>query len=141
MVHGRDRRGVEGLIGSINPTARARFGGARPQRAQPAGSGAGERLIEKHGARTRQSWRKLHIGMDAGTGQIIAAALTTREVDVAVHALNRMLSWDAQLPSALPERRQDWSKWGCVPGPCNTALPVLTDQLLHRREPLRDPMD
>lgn len=43
--------------------------------------GAGEWLIEKHGTKTRRSWRKLHIGMDADTGQIVAAALTTKEVD------------------------------------------------------------
>ena len=43
--------------------------------------GAGEWLIEKHGAKTRRSWRKLHIGLDADTGQIVAAALTAKEVD------------------------------------------------------------
>jgi Transposase DDE domain len=43
--------------------------------------GAGERLVEKHGTRTRRSWRKLHLGVDAGTGQIVAAALTNKEVD------------------------------------------------------------
>jgi len=43
--------------------------------------GAGEWLVEKHGTTTRRSWRKLHIGVDAGTGQIVAAALTTKEVD------------------------------------------------------------
>ena len=43
--------------------------------------GAGEWLVEKHGAKSRRSWRKLHIGMDAGTGQIVAAELTTNEVD------------------------------------------------------------
>ena len=43
--------------------------------------GAGEWPIEKHGTKTRRSWRKLHIGMDAGTGQIVAAALTTKDVD------------------------------------------------------------
>jgi hypothetical protein len=30
--------------------------------------GASEWLIETHGAKTRRSWRKLHIGLDAGTG-------------------------------------------------------------------------
>ena len=34
------------------------------------------RLVEKHGGRTRRSWRKLHIGVDADTGRIAAAALT-----------------------------------------------------------------
>src|SRR3954463_13167345 len=43
--------------------------------------GAGEWLIEKHGTKTRRTWRKLHIGMDADTGQIVAAALTTNDVD------------------------------------------------------------
>jgi hypothetical protein len=43
--------------------------------------GTGEWLVEKHGAKTRRSWRKLHIGMDAGTGQIVAVTLTTKEVD------------------------------------------------------------
>jgi hypothetical protein len=43
--------------------------------------GAGEWLLEKHGTKTRRSWRKLHIGMDADTGQIVAAALTTNDAD------------------------------------------------------------
>ncbi len=41
----------------------------------------GEWLVEKHGTKTRRSWRTLHIGLDADTGQIVAAALTTKEVD------------------------------------------------------------
>ena len=43
--------------------------------------GAGEGLVEKHGANTRRSWRKLHIGVDANTGEILAAKLTTKDVD------------------------------------------------------------
>src|SRR3712207_351539 len=43
--------------------------------------GAGEWLVEKHGTRTRRSWRKLHLGVDADTGQIVASALTTHDVD------------------------------------------------------------
>jgi len=43
--------------------------------------GAGEWLVEKHGAKTRRSWRKLHIGLDADTGQIVAATLTNKERD------------------------------------------------------------
>jgi hypothetical protein len=43
--------------------------------------GAGEWLVEKHGTRTRRSWRKLHLGVDADTGQIVAAALTSKEID------------------------------------------------------------
>jgi hypothetical protein len=43
--------------------------------------GSGEWLVEKHGAKTRRSWRKLHIGVDADTGQIVATELTTNDVD------------------------------------------------------------
>jgi Transposase DDE domain len=43
--------------------------------------GPGEWLIEKHGTKTRRSWRKLHLGMDADTGQIVASTLTTPDVD------------------------------------------------------------
>ncbi len=43
--------------------------------------GAGEWLLEKHGIKARRSWRKLHIGLDAGSGQIVSASLTSKEVD------------------------------------------------------------
>jgi hypothetical protein len=43
--------------------------------------GPGEWLIEKHGTRSRRAWRKLHIGVDAETGHILASELTTSDVD------------------------------------------------------------
>jgi IS5 family transposase len=43
--------------------------------------GPGEWLVDKHRSRTRRSWRKLHIGVDADTGQIAASTLTTNDVD------------------------------------------------------------
>ena len=43
--------------------------------------GAGEWLVEKHGTRKRRSWRKLHLGVDADTGQIVASALTGHDAD------------------------------------------------------------
>jgi hypothetical protein len=43
--------------------------------------GPGEWLVEKHGTRMRRSWRTLHLGVDADTGQIVATALTTPDVD------------------------------------------------------------
>src|SRR3954469_14044120 len=43
--------------------------------------GPGEWLIEKHGTRRRRSWRKLHLGVDADTGRIVASELTTHDVD------------------------------------------------------------
>src|SRR4051795_2159978 len=43
--------------------------------------GAGEWLIEKHGTRRRRAWRKLHIGVDADTGRIVASELTPHDGD------------------------------------------------------------
>jgi len=43
--------------------------------------GAGEWLHEKHGTKVRRSWRKLHLGMDAGTGKIVASLLTAHDAD------------------------------------------------------------
>src|SRR3712207_3833741 len=43
--------------------------------------GPGEWLVEKHGASKRRSWRKMHLGVDANTGQIVAAVLTTTDAD------------------------------------------------------------
>src|SRR3982751_1432306 len=43
--------------------------------------GPGEWLVEKHGTKARRSWRKLHLGRDADTGQIVAATLTTHGGD------------------------------------------------------------
>ena len=102
-------RQTEGLIGSIigllgldlaipdHTTLCRRADGLdvpRPQSSPGAGGmhlivdstglkfhGPGEWLVEKHGTRTRRSWRTLHIGLDADTGRIVAAKLTTNEVD------------------------------------------------------------
>ena len=39
--------------------------------------GAGEWLAETHGGRGKRSWRKLHLAVDPGTGEILASGLTT----------------------------------------------------------------
>jgi hypothetical protein len=38
-------------------------------------------VLEKHATKTRRARKKLHIGVDAGTGQIPASTLTGNEVD------------------------------------------------------------
>src|SRR3712207_6401019 len=41
--------------------------------------GAGEWLAETHGGRGKRSWRKLHLAVDPGSGEILASELTTTE--------------------------------------------------------------
>ncbi len=43
--------------------------------------GKGEWLLEKHGTTTRRSWHMLHLGVDAGSGRIVASTLTSKDVD------------------------------------------------------------
>jgi hypothetical protein len=47
--------------------------------------GAGEWLCEKHGTAKHGAWRKLHIGIDAASGEIVAFDLTDKDVDDASH--------------------------------------------------------
>jgi hypothetical protein len=43
--------------------------------------GAAEWLVEKHGTSRRRSWRKLHIGIDADSGEIVAVEVTGKDID------------------------------------------------------------
>jgi len=57
--------------------------------------GAGEWLFEKHGTTKRRAWRKLHIGIDADSGEIGAFDLTDKDVDDALHVRAPIGSTDA----------------------------------------------
>jgi hypothetical protein len=54
--------------------------GARHLIVDSTGLGQGERNEERHG-RSRRSWRKLHLVVDASTGEIVANALTDNGAD------------------------------------------------------------
>jgi hypothetical protein len=41
--------------------------------------GAGEWLVETHGARGKRTWRKLHLAVDPSTGEILASELTSHD--------------------------------------------------------------
>src|SRR3954454_25311056 len=70
--------------------------------------GAGEWLVEKHGTRTRRSGRKLHLGVDADTGRIVASALTGHDADDGAQVLVRQADQFAAnvLPVIRDIRRQ-----------------------------------
>jgi hypothetical protein len=42
--------------------------------------GAGEWIQEKHDAKARRTWKKLHLAVDADTGMIMGSTLTGRDV-------------------------------------------------------------
>jgi len=43
--------------------------------------GAGQWLEAKHGAKSRRTWRKLHLAVDAASGVIVAQTLTDQDAD------------------------------------------------------------
>ena len=63
---------------ALGERARASAGGQHGAEAGRPGRMAGSRSMAR---KKRRSWRKLHLGVDAATGQIVAAELTTNEVD------------------------------------------------------------
>jgi hypothetical protein len=62
--------------------------------------GAGEWLFEKHGTTKRRSWRKLHIGIDGDSGEIVAFDLTNKDVDDASH-VEALLDQLAEAPASF----------------------------------------
>ena len=55
--------------------------------------GEGEWKTPQHGVRKRRIWRKLHIGVDAATGEVVAEELMTARVtnaEVCPHLLHQI---------------------------------------------------
>ncbi|MGA9866038.1 MAG: IS5 family transposase [Acetobacteraceae bacterium] len=69
--------------------------------------GSGEWLLEKHGTKTRPSWRKLHIAVDTDTGQIAVAALTTNDIDDASQVGSLLDQVDVQVASFTADGAYD----------------------------------
>jgi IS5 family transposase len=108
--------------------------------------GPGEWLVEKHGSRTRRSWRKLHIGVDADTGRVVASVLTGHDannggqvgpllegVDGPVASVTAGGAYDRDDVHARSRHVIPWRRSSCrpAPAPCQARLPRLP----QRREP------
>ena len=98
--------------------------------------GAGEWLIEKHRERGTRTWRKLHLAIDASTGEILASELTSKEegdatqVGPLLDQIPRPLASvtadgahdGAPTYQAVSERQPDPPVAVVIP-PCSTAVP------------------
>ena len=72
--------------------------------------GAGEWLFEKHGTAKRRSWPKLHIGIDADNGEIVAFDLTDKDVDDALHVAPLLDQLAGAPVSVMGDRAYDRSR-------------------------------
>jgi hypothetical protein len=90
--------------------------------------GAGEWLQERHGARARRTWRKLHLAVDADTGTVMASILTGNDVGdpSQVAPLIDQITPDSPTPSAACTELLEVARGrGSFAGgryPCNNAF-------------------
>ncbi len=70
--------------------------------------GAGEWLHEKHGTKTCRAWRKLHIGTDTDTGEIVAATLTTSDACDASQVGPLLVQVPGSVGSFTADGAYDW---------------------------------
>ena len=68
--------------------------------------GQGEWNEEKHG-RARRSWRKLHLALDADTGELVASVLTGNDVDDAGQVPVLLEQVDAEIASVTADGAYD----------------------------------
>ena len=61
--------------------------------------GEGEWKVRQHGWTKRRTWRKLHVGVNEATGEVVAQTLTSHRIDDAsqVPPLSKGISGDSQL--------------------------------------------
>jgi Transposase DDE domain len=93
--------------------------------------GAGEWLFEKHGTSKRRSWRKLHVGIDADNGQIVAFDLSDKEIDDASH-VEPLLE---QLDDAPASFMGDGAYEPMFSTPFASEIRTSDSSFLHAREP------
>ena len=70
-------------------------------------SGPGEWLVEKHGTQRRRAWRKLHLGIEAKTGTIVASTLTSKDVDDAAELGTLLDQVDEPLAAVIADGAYD----------------------------------
>ena len=69
--------------------------------------GEGEWLDQKHGTRSRRRWRKLHLGVDANTHEIVASELTPDDVGDVSELLELLDQIDADVASMTADGAYD----------------------------------
>jgi hypothetical protein len=72
--------------------------------------GAGEWCETKHGLKKRRKWRKLHLGIDASTLEIVTSSLTTNEVGDPTEALKLINKVDSRIDEFMGDGAYDSDK-------------------------------
>lgn len=104
--------------------------------------GEGEWKVRKHGASKRRTWRKLHIGIDVNTQEIVCVALTTNSEDDAAVATKMLKGKTAQIRSFRGDGAYDDFKLREALGnQVQQIIPPPKDAVLHpgtKRKPVKE---
>lgn len=104
--------------------------------------GEGEWKVRKHGASKRRTWRKLHIGIDVQTQEIVCVELTSNGEDDAAVAGKMLKGKMDKLTSFRGDGAYDDFKWREVLGPdVRQIIPPSKDAVVHlgtKKKPLPD---
>ena len=104
--------------------------------------GEGEWKVRKHGASKRRTWRKLHIGIDVQTQEIVCVELTSNGEDDAVVAARMLKGKTHQLSSFTGDGAYDDFKLRQTLGyEVKQIIPPPKDAVVHRgtnQKPLAD---
>lgn len=111
-------------------------------------AGEGEWKVRKHGVGKRRVWRKLHLGVDPATNEILSAKLTTNSVDDSDMLEGLLEDCDYTLEQVIGDGAYD--KFKCrravhklgavaISPPLATAVMKVTDEgaLLRRNQDLK----
>ena len=69
--------------------------------------GAGQWQEAKHGAKSRRTWRKLHLAVDADSGMIVAQTLTGQHADDASQVGPLLAQTDEEIEKIIADRAYD----------------------------------
>ena len=92
-------------LAEANSPHRAAASAGRQHRAEIYGEG--EWLDQKHGIRSRRRWRKLHLGVDAATHEIVAVELTPDDVGDIAELPHLLEQIDADVASMTADGAYD----------------------------------
>ena len=103
--------------------------------------GEGEWKIRKHGVSKRRTWRKLHIGIDLDTQEIVSVALTGNDDDDAAVAVKMLKEKVKKLKSFSGDGAYDDFSFREILGDVKQIIPPPKDAIVHKgtkKAPLKD---
>ncbi len=86
--------------------------------------GAGEWLVEKHGARSRREWRKLHLAIAPGSGEVLACELTRNDEGDAFQVAPLLTQISGPLGAVIADGVYDGKPTHQAVAPRQSASPV-----------------